>query len=72
MQPGTQVVPAALAARGVAHDLARAAGDIQLRARRVMQLHVVQRAVHVQRGGMGVRVFFHQAQIGDGSGRRLR
>ncbi len=63
VQPGAQVVPAALGARGIAHHLGRAAGDVEQRALGIVQLHAVQGAVDVQRARVAEGILIHRAQV---------
>ena len=63
VQPGAGHIPQPLAARRIEHHLARRRGQIQQGLRRIVQLHLVQGAVHIERARVGPAVFLNQAQV---------
>ncbi|CAB5517250.1 hypothetical protein LMG26857_06337 [Achromobacter anxifer] len=66
VDPGAQVVPAALGARGIQHHHAGGRRDVQPGACGVVQVHPVQRPVRGQRAGMGKGVLVHRALVTGG------
>ena len=67
MQPRTDIVEGAFRLRGVAHDFAGGARDVEQGVVSVGQLHEVQRAMAVQAVAVGVGVFVDGTEV---AGRR--